>query len=212
MQFAAKECARHMSDPTTYAMAKLKKLARYLKYRPRYVVSYKMQDYTSCVTAQCDSDHAGCLRTRKSTNGLNLFHGAHWLRGSASTQSVVALSSGESEFYGVVKGASSLLGLKSIIADMGKQVTAALYTDSTAAKGMAQRRGVGKVRHLHTQYLWIQHKVGSREIDLRKIKGIDNTADLQTKYLSAKDIERHMAVLGFSSRHGKSKLALKAAV
>ena len=120
IQFSAKECARHMSDPTTYAMSKLKKLGRYLKHRPRYVRKYVMQDFTNQVKAECDSDHAGCLRTRKSTNGVNLFHGQHWLRGAASTQSVIALSSGESEFYGIVKGTSCLLGLKSIVADLGK--------------------------------------------------------------------------------------------
>jgi hypothetical protein len=212
IQFAAKECARHMSDPTTYAMAKLKKLGRYLKHRPRYVCRYVLQDFTAEVIAECDSDHAGCLRTRKSTNGLNLFHGRHWLRGAASTQSVIALSSGESEFYGIVKGTSCLLGLKSMVADLGKQCLAILYTDATAGKGIAQRRGAGKVRHLDTQFLWVQQKIGEKRLLVRKVKGTENTSDLQTKYLSAGDVTRLMSVLGFVVREGISAAALKANV
>ena len=154
----------------------------------------------------------GCLRTRKSTNGLNFFHGKHWVRGAASTQAVIALSSGESEFYGIVKGASCLLGLKSMVADLGKTVDGTLFTDATAGKGIAQRRGAGKIRHLDTQYMWVQAKFGDKVISLRKVKGTENTADLQTKYLSAKDTERIMQQLGFVVMAGKSRAAIKAAV
>ena len=171
-----------------------------------------MQDYTNQVQAKCDSDHAGCLRTRKSTNGLNLFHGKHWLRGAASTQSVIALSSGESEFYGIVKGTSCLLGLKAIVADLGKVCDATLYTDATAGKGIAQRRGAGKVRHLDTQFRWVQQKLGEKKLELKKVKGTENTADLQTKYLSAGDVGRLMTALGFEVRTGVSAAALKASV
>ncbi len=51
------------------------------------------------ITAYSDSDWAGCLRTRRSTSGgvMTLDHSTvgHWSR----TQAVVALSSGEAEYY-----------------------------------------------------------------------------------------------------------------
>ena len=125
---------------------------------------------------------------------------------------MIALSSGESEFYGIVKGTSCLLGLKSIVADLGKICEATLYTDATAGKGIAQRRGAGKVRHLDTQFLWVQQKLGEKRFQLKTVKGTDNTADLQTKYLSAKDVGRLMLALGFVVRTGSSAAALKANV
>ena len=44
------------------------------------------------------------------------------------------------------------------------------------------------------------------------MKGIENTADLQTKYLSAGDVGRLMTALGFEVRTGVSAAALKASV
>ena len=125
---------------------------------------------------------------------------------------MIALSSGESEFYGIFKGTSCLLGLISIVADLGKICEATLYTDATAGKGIAQRRGAGKVRHLDTQFLWVQQKLGQQKFQLKKVKGTENTADLQMKYLSAGDVSRLMTALGFAVRTGVSAAALKANV
>ena len=118
LQFSTKECARLMSEPSTFGMAKLKKVVRYLKQKPRYVARYEMQEEVFDIACYGDSDHAGCLRTRKSTNWMNLFHGQRWIRGASSTQSVIAMSSGESEFYAIVKAASALLGLLSFAPEL----------------------------------------------------------------------------------------------
>eukprot|EP00959_Pyramimonas_sp_CCMP1952_P445729 9332169-Pyramimonas_sp.AAC.1 len=60
-----------------------------------------MQPPPSFCDVYVDSDHAGCLGTRKSTNGGVQFHGRHCIRSYSSTQTVLALSSGESEFYSI---------------------------------------------------------------------------------------------------------------
>ena len=43
-----------------------------------------------------------------------------------------------------------------LMADLGLVMKARVHMDSTAAKGMVERRGVSKVRHLDIQVLWIQ--------------------------------------------------------
>ena len=48
----------------------------------------------SHVVVFTDSDHAGCLKTRKSTSSSKLFYGSHMLRSTNTTQRVVALSTG----------------------------------------------------------------------------------------------------------------------
>ena len=40
--------------------------------------------------------------------------------------------------------------------------------DTSAAKGIASRRGVGKVRHLHVGTLWLQQAVHERRLRLQK--------------------------------------------
>eukprot|EP00959_Pyramimonas_sp_CCMP1952_P322694 6752659-Pyramimonas_sp.AAC.1 len=110
LQFAGKEAARGMSKPTAADFEKLKRIGRYLLNCPRTCQRFPLQPPQSFCDVDVDSDHAGCLGTRKSTNGGVQFHGRHCIRTYSSTQTVLALSSGESEFYSIVKGISTCLG------------------------------------------------------------------------------------------------------
>ncbi len=62
------------------------------------------------------------------------------IKGWSSTQTVIALSSGEAEYYGMVKGASMALGVRSVLGDLGCDMQIRLRTDAAAAKGIASRR------------------------------------------------------------------------
>ncbi len=55
--------------------------------------------------------------------------------------------------------------------DLGINLPIRLWTDSSAAVGICQRQGLGKLRHLETHTLWVQHAVRSQRIELRKIPG-----------------------------------------
>ena len=63
------------------------------------------------------------------------------------------------------------LGARSVLRDLGHKARVCVMTDSSAAKGMASRKGLGKVRHVEVNQLWVQQKVGSGEIELRKVEG-----------------------------------------
>ena len=80
-----------MSKPTDIAMGALKRLARYLRAKPRLVFSFNFQEASS-LEVYTDTDWAGCPRTRKSTSGGCLMIGGHM------TQASIALSSGEAEY------------------------------------------------------------------------------------------------------------------
>ena len=67
--FATKELMRRMAAPTEDDYAALKKLGRYLMGRPRLVSTFRYGESSSELIIEGDSDHAGCLRTRKSTSG-----------------------------------------------------------------------------------------------------------------------------------------------
>ena len=116
----------------------------------------------------------------------------------------------ESEFYGMVKMGSLLIGSSSMARDLGLKLKLEMRADATAGVGMAKRRGVGNVRHLHTQTLWLQGAVLDKTLDVRKEAGATNPADLMTKHLSAEDMRRRLDRLGFEVRQGRSKLYLKA--
>ena len=44
--------------------------------------------------------------------------------------------------------------------DLGIDFNCEVQTDASAAKGIVTRVGLGKVRHLETNQLWLQAKVG----------------------------------------------------
>ncbi len=113
--------------------------------------------------------------------------GSHALKSWSSTQSNVALSSGEAEFHGVVRGSGIGLGLQSLLKDVGIAVPLRLWTDSSAAIGICSRQGLGKLRHLDTHTLWVQQAVRSKRVDLRTVDGKVNPADLFTKHSLSRD-------------------------
>ena len=91
----------------------------------------------------------------------------HW----ASTQKVIALSSGETALYGTVRATSEGIGLPSLMADLGLNLQIEVHTDSTAAKGIASRKGTGTVRHIDVSYLWIQDKITQKQMKHFKVLG-----------------------------------------
>ena len=140
-----------------------------------------------------DSDFAGCPTTRKSTSGGIVKLGEHRTRAWSSNQAVVALSSGEAEFYGIVKGASNALGIAGVLSDLGVNLHVAVSTDSSAAKGIANRRGLGKVRHIELSELWVQDQIAKGQITVYKIDGSENSSDSLTKHSCGERIAQTMS-------------------
>ena len=97
--------------------------------------------------------------------------GGHLIKSWSSTQTSVSLSSGESEFYGVVKAGGVSLGYQALLRDLGLNLPVRVWTDSTATLGICGRQGLGKLRHIDTQCLWIQQRVRDKSIELYKVKG-----------------------------------------
>ena len=181
VQFAAKEVCRWMAKPTEHSWQAMKRMCRYLVGLPRLVYKYRWQE-VEAIDIYVDTDWAGCPRTRKSTSGGCLLFGRHALKSWSSTQTSVALSSGEAEFAGVVRGAGIGLGCQGLLRDLGIDAPVRVWTDSTAAIGICTRQGLGKLRHLDTHTLWVQQAVRTGRTDLRKVEGVSNPADLFTKH------------------------------
>ena len=121
-----------------------------------------------------------------------MFRGAHAIKSWSTNQTIIALSSAEAELYALLKGASQVLGLTSMGWDFGDELSAGLWSDASAAIAISQRSGLGKLRHIPTQYLWLQERVSAKEISLEKVLGTANPADMLTKNLAKADLDRHL--------------------
>ena len=68
-----------------------------------------------------------------------------------------------------------------LLADWRFPVQLRVSSHSSAAKGTASRLGLGKLRHVDTRYLWLQERVFSGHLQVQKIPGTANPADILTK-------------------------------
>ena len=130
--------------------------------------------------------------------------GGHLIKSWSVAQAVIALSSGEAEYYAALKGASVALGFRSMLADLGIEAKITLYSDSSAARGIIHRAGLGKLRHLETGYLWLQAAVKAKRLQVRKVLGSVNPADLFTKHLAAAEMWKHLETLQISVEEGRT--------
>ena len=159
------------------------------------------------VEAWSDSDWAGCQQSRKSSSGGVLQIGGHTLKAYSATQNIIALSSAEAELYALVKAASSAMGLVSTAGDFGEHLGIRVNADSSAAIGIVYRQGLGKVRHLDVQQLWLQQKVMRKELKVNKVLGLENCADLMTKFLASNAIEKILEDMGYEAVLGRAETA-----
>ena len=132
------------------------------------------------------------------------------LKAACKGQAVIALSSGEAEYYGLVSAVSDALGEQAYLGDWGIKVPLVIHVDATAGASIASRRGLGRVKHIHTCYLWVQEVVNNRRVQIKKVPGTENPADLMTKAVDQKTIAKHMTRMGFDFRDGADESGLKA--
>ena len=119
------------------------------------MIVYKKQKDVHAINAFGDSDFAGEIESRKSTSGGLACLGDHVVKSWSSTQTIIALSTGEAELYAINNTATTSLGLQSLLTDLGVQMDIRVFTDATTGKSIATRRGLGKVRHISVNKLWM---------------------------------------------------------
>ena len=205
--YAVKELMRRLSKPTEEDWGKLKRCARYLLTVPRLVFQYPWNALPSTLSIYTDADHAGCMRTRKSTSGGAIMWGKCLLKSWSRTQTLIALSSGESELAAVTKAAAEGFGVQAVLQDFGFPVKIEVHSDATAAIGICKRQGLGRVRHLATADLWVQQRVRAKQIKLFKLPGRENPSDMMTKYKSSPELGKFLKMLGVAPMRGRPSLA-----
>ena len=200
-----------MSRPDAGAWKALKKLCRYVKGQPtvKQVVPFGSEN-GRVLEVFVDADWAGFATTRKSTNGGAVMWNGTCLKTWSTTQTMIALSSGEAEYYGLVSGVSQVFGMISMAKDWGILLKGHVWMDATAGMAIGSRRGLGKVKHIDTAFLWVQDAVSKGKVTLGKKDTKDMLADILTKPSEWKVIEKMNSGMGYRFQGGKHELGLRA--
>ena len=191
-QYATKEAARFMSDPTHAAKCMLKRLCKYHSEAPVLSWSFPYQEMPSEIRAVTDANRAGELEGLRSTSCGWIYFGDHLLETYPSTQQIVVLSAAECEYISIMKGAAHALEVRSAMVEHGMTFNVVCETDASAGRAMTTRRGVGHVRHLDARLMWLQQLCAEVVVAVRARPGEHNEADLGTKMV---DLRRMTSLL-----------------
>ena len=146
-----------------------------------------------------DSDWAGCRRTRRSRSSIQLYVAGSLVGTMVRSQRSVSLSSGEAEFVALVGGMCEALYIgdcMKFLLSPSVTVTVRSRSDSAACRGVCNRLGCGRIRHLEAGLLWVQSAVQTKAIELGIIAGADNPADIGTKPLSGPRLRELLFLMG----------------
>ena len=84
--------------------------------------------------------------------------------------------------------------------DLGWKAEVRLWTGSSAAKAVANGRGLRKLRHVELKWLWVQEMVKEGKVQLKTVKGSENVADHLTKPKTREEIEALLKGVGAEFR------------
>merc|ERR1712185_815534 len=100
------------------------------------------------------------------------------------------------------------MGMRSAMKYWGVESSRVVYADSSAALAIANRKGAGKLRYINVSSLWIQEKKDLHDLEIRKVLGTENPADLMTKYLTRSVMDTHLEYLSQRRESGRAKSGL----
>nr|GFB52175.1 ribonuclease H-like domain-containing protein [Tanacetum cinerariifolium] len=112
-------CARYQAQPTEKHLTAVKRIFRYLKDTIHMGLWYP-KDTGFELTAFSDSDHAGCLDSRKSTSGgIQFLGGDKLVSWSSKKQDCTSMSSAEAEYVSLSACCAQVLWMRTQLTDYG---------------------------------------------------------------------------------------------
>ena len=194
--------SRGLSSPTGECWARLRRLGRYLAGTTRARLFVSRPQHTSNKTRQIvvwtDSDYAGDKQTRKSTSCALVFCDGTLVHGHSRRQTVVATSSAEAEYYSLAAGLQEALDARSILQELGEIVEIEVKCDSSAARAMANRVGLGRTKHVDAKYLWVQQVIQHRPARVAPVSSTENLSDIGTKRVPGDRLQELCRNIGLS--------------
>ena len=204
LQFAMSVVMSGMSEPKVIHQLP----ARYVLQHPGETWLFRYQADPKILYVCSDTDWAADDLTRKSVSCTVERYGSHMIDCSVAKQSLVALSSGEAEFYGIVRFVATSKQTSQILEQIGMQLDVTIASDSSAARGICTRTGSGKVRHFSIKELWIQEACRKKEFQLGSVDTLLNWADIGTKAHTSDRLTSLLRQMPLRLEQGQTKQAL----
>ncbi|WJZ89883.1 hypothetical protein VitviT2T_009069 [Vitis vinifera] len=196
--YAVSVVSQFMHRPSEDHMDTVMRILRYLKSSPGKGLMFSKNGHLK-VAGYTDADWAGNITDKKSTAGYFTFVGGNLVTWRSKKQKVVALSSAEAEFRGMVKGICELIWLKKLLAEIGIAPSSEmnLFCDNTAAIAISHNPVQhDRTKHVEVDRNFIKQNLEEKIIQLPFVKSEDQLADVLTKAVSARNFYNSLDKLG----------------
>nr|GFA90235.1 retrovirus-related Pol polyprotein from transposon TNT 1-94 [Tanacetum cinerariifolium] len=191
-------CARYQAQPTEKHLTAVKRIFCCLKDTIHMGLWYS-KDTGFELTAFSDSDHAGCLDSRKSTSGgIQFLGGDKLVSWSSKKQNCTSMSSVEAEYVSLSACCAQVLWMRTQLTDYGFHFDKIpMYCDSKAAITIS----CNPVQHLRTKHIdvryhFIKEKVEKGIVELFFVGTEYQLADMFTKALPVERFQYLVRRLG----------------
>ena len=157
------------------------------------------------------SDAAFAPQGGRSHGGWLITYGGVPLAWRSNRQSMITLSTAESELLALLDGAVAMKGIEAILNDAGEAVEfRKLASDSTSALSISSGGSSWRTRHLRIKAGWLQEQVAYGFFEIGHCPGEVQPADLLTKPLSAARMDHLLRLWGVGPRQQRQPAAVMA--
>lgn len=151
----------------------------------------------------CDSDWAGDIDGKRSMTSYCFSLGSGVISWISKKQPKVALSSTKAEYKAACFASCEALWLRKLLGDMGavQEKPIVLLCDNQSCMAIARSLVFyARTKHIEVQYHFVRELILDGEVDMEYCPTVDNCADIFTKALGSKTLERHLHQLGIGPR------------
>jgi len=192
--FAVNVLSRFCINPGPKHWTAAKRVLRYLKGTMEQGIKIK-KNIDMKLVGYTDADWAQDTEDRKSTSGYIYEIGGAIISWKSKKQPTVALSTAEAEYNAIAFAMKEGLYLRNLLMEIGfeQKEPTMLYVDNQAAISWALNPvEKQRTKHIDLKYHFIREKVQDGSFVLKYCKTQDMAADMMTKPVGKKIIERNM--------------------
>ncbi|KAL2239399.1 UNVERIFIED_CONTAM: Retrovirus-related Pol polyprotein from transposon TNT 1-94 [Sesamum indicum] len=189
--------SRFMSNPGVMHWEAVKWILRYLRGTKDRALVFGKGKLT--LFGFVDADFAGSdYDKRRSTTGYVFTYGGTAVSWVSKLQKVFTLSTTEAEYVAVTEAAKELIWLQHFLGELGKpQADVILHSDSQSAIHLAKNPAFhSRIKHIEIKYHFIRQFLEKKALQLEKIQGEKNPADMLTKAVAMEKLKLCTASTG----------------
>ncbi|CAM9853869.1 unnamed protein product [Chrysoparadoxa australica] len=201
---AVRQVSQHVTNPGKEHWQAAKRILRYLHGTAAMGITYHRSTTQElpAIHAHADADYAGDTETRKSVSGGVIYLAGGAIAWLSRKQSLVTLSSTESELVALTEVSKTVLWLRQVGSQMGFSTAATwLGEDNQSALFISSNQAsIKRSRHIDIRFHWVRQEVELEHIQLYYLQSDRNTADALTKQLDRDLLHKHrMSMMGMGS-------------